>query len=402
MNGYAGELIREAWRSIQAHRVRSILTALGVIIGVAAVISVLALGRAATLEVGQSIGRLGTHLLFVRQAPGISGERGLTMRDGDAIRRAIPAVTMVTGQVAGRARISVGRVKTDSFIRGVSPDYVRAANLEVIPATAADGGFFQRRDQVILGRSLAKSLFDDGSPLGRRIRLNGVQMTIVGVAGIPAAGVLGDPNDFVLLPLGTARQRFGLGSRLSPDAVETLLITVDETKDLEAVAREVRELLDTRSGRRADEPDAYLITSTEELTKATGAVIGVIQGVLSAIAAVSLLVGGIGIANMMLVSVTERTSEIGLRKALGARSRDIQAQFLIEGALLCGLGGAAGLLVSWALVGVAQAVLKLHAGLSLEHALLGLLLALATGVLASWLPARRASRLSPADALRQD
>jgi ABC-type antimicrobial peptide transport system permease subunit len=402
MLSLSGELLREAWRSIAAHRVRSVLTALGVIIGVAAVISVLALGRAAEVEVGQSIGRLGTNLLFVRPATGVPGERVLTMRDAEAIKRAITTTRLVAGQVSGRARILAGRTRADGLLRGASPDYLRLANLELTPANAADAGFFQRRDQVILGRTLAETLFREEGAVGRHVRVNGVPMTVVGVASVASGGVVGDPNDFALVPLATARQRFGLGSRLSPDAVEILLISVAEGASLEAVGQEIGTLLHKRSGRREGEPDAYTITSTEDLTRATGAVIGVVQGVLTMIAAVSLLVGGIGIANMMLVSVTERTAEIGLRKALGARNRDIHAQFLLEGALLCALGGTVGVLLSWILVSIAQAALNLQSGMTFAHAALGIMLATVAGLAATWLPARRAALLSPADALRQD
>jgi putative ABC transport system permease protein len=402
LTGQSRELLLEAWRSIQAHRIRSFLTMLGIIIGVAAIISVLALGRAAEIEVGQSIGRLGTNLLFVRQSPGIPGERALTMRDAEAIRRALPAVVRVAGQVSGPARILAGRTKIDGLLRGVTPEYLQISNLEILPESAVRSAFFQRRDQVILGRSLAENLFEDDPAVGRRIRLNGVYMTVVGVASVASAGVAGDPNDFALVPLSTARQRFGLGSRLSPDAVELLLISVRDEADLTVASQEVGALLQKRSGRPEEEPEAYIITSTEDLTRATSAIIGVVQGVLSMIAAVSLLVGGIGIANMMLVSVTERTAEIGLRKALGAGNRDIHIQFLVEGAVMCAIGGTAGVMLSWLLVSIVQAAMDLQAGLSLGHAGLGIVLAVAAGLAATWVPAQRAARLSPADALRQE
>ncbi len=403
---------RCALRSLRANKLRSLLTALGIIIGVAAVIAMLAVGEGAKRSVAEQLRSLGTNLMMVMPGTVTSsgvrisawGRNTLTEADARAIQDEVPHVLASAPALRGSGQIIHGNLNWPSQIYGVTPDFLVAREWRMRSGRALDENDLRSSAKVaVVGQTVAQMLFGGTDPVGQAIRVRFVPFTIVGLLdakGRNAEGV--DQDDIVLVPLSTARGRILWQPPGRLRTVGQISVKMADGADmLEAEAR-VRELLRQRHRLQPEQDDDFNIRNLSEVVKAEQAASRVLSGLLAAVASVSLLVGGIGIMNIMLVSVTERTREIGIRLAVGARRRDILTQFLAE-AVILSLGGA--------LVGIALGV---GGSLALEHfagwqVVLGgeaILLAVASasvvGVFFGWYPARKASRMAPIEALRYE
>ncbi|MBM4182111.1 MAG: ABC transporter permease [Betaproteobacteria bacterium] len=403
---------RSALRSLRANKLRSLLTALGIIIGVAAVIAMLAVGEGAKRTVAEQLRSLGTNLMMVMPGTVTSsgvristfGRNTLTEADARAIQDEVPYVLAAAPAQRGSGQIIHGNLNWPSQIFGVTPDFLVAREWRMASGRALDENDLRSSAKVaVVGQTVAQMLFGGTDPVGQAIRVRFVPFTIVGLLdakGRNAEGV--DQDDIVLIPLSTARGRILWQQPGRLRTVGQISVKMADGADMLEAETRVRELLRQRHRLQPDQDDDFNIRNLSEVVKAEQAASRVLSGLLAAVASVSLLVGGIGIMNIMLVSVTERTREIGIRLAVGARRRDILTQFLAE-AVILSLGGA--------LVGIALGV---GGSLALEHfagwqVVLGggaILLAVASasvvGVFFGWYPARKASRMAPIEALRYE
>ena len=405
-----------ALRALFSNKLRSILTMLGILIGVAAVISVVSLGRAQETQQREAFASLGSNLIYVMPgAPGAGGMGGamgsaatLTMEDAAAIARNAPSVAAVAPVVQTTAQIVAGRENIGAMVVGGTPEYQWVNNL-----TLAEGSFITERDYrgrsrvVVLGYHLAETLFGSRSPVDQTVRIDGRQFKIIGVLE-SKGGAFGIEDLMAFAPLSTvqatlvAQQVSSLGH-----SVQAISIQARSQSEINSAKEEILNILRQRHHIREGEEDDFSIISMGAISRIADQMMEIVQFILGAIAGISLLVGGIGIMNIMLVSVTERTREIGLRKAVGAKRRDILTQFLTEAATLSLCGGAIGVGLGWLIVKVVSTILT-NAGFPFPAMLPGDVIALAVGVaifigLASGIyPAVRAARLDPIESLRHE
>lgn len=398
-----------ALTALRVNLMRSVLTTLGVCIGVFAVILAVAVGSGAQVSVMGAINSLGSSMAIIFPVPDNGGggrvaeRRRLTMRDAIAIERQIDGVTAIAPQLRANIQIvSGGRNATTEAI-GVTPGYAQVTN-----AAAQTGRFVTEADVrtaarvVVLGRTVATKLFGDYDAIGETVRVNKVPFTVVGILETKASSLGDDNDDLAVVPISAARQRFTTDIPMGPDDLTILFVGVEEGVSLGKTKREMTRLLRDRYRVSVDEGSPFTIRTTEEFMEETAMVTGIFQAVLVAIASISLLVGGIGIMNIMLVSVTERTREIGLRMAVGAKCSDIRNQFLVEAAVLCMIGGAIGLLLAIAAAGVFQAQADFPVPIGVGTSIGAITFSAVIGLLFGGWPAVRASRLSPIEALRTE
>ncbi|MBI3732529.1 MAG: ABC transporter permease [Chloroflexi bacterium] len=398
------ESLRVAWGALASNKLRALLTMLGVIIGVAAVISMVAIGAGAQERVARQFKALGTNLLFVQpgkaKQAGVVGAAGsvpLTEEDAWAIAE-VSSVRAVAPETGKDFQVTYANKNTNTRITGTTPEFAAIRNFEVargrflIPSDLENG-----RTVAVLGAAITPILFGEADPLGETVRINKIEFTLVGV--LAAKGVAGGENrdDQIIVPLTTAQKRlFGSANlRLisvqaaSPEAMD------DAALDVTAILRRRHRLAATQSNDFEMRNQADLLSAAEQAS-------GAFTMLLGSVAAVSLLVGGIGIMNIMLVSVSERTHEIGLRKAVGAKRRDILAQFLVEAIVLSMSGGLVGIAAG---IGLSQAISDMAGWATLvshDSILLAFGFSVAIGLFFGLYPARRAALLSPMDALRYE
>lgn len=390
------EALRVALDALRANRLRSLLTMLGVIIGVAAVVILVAIGSGAKQEVESQVEGLGSNIIFVfpgsvefGSAPSISR---LQLEDVEYVGRVVGNTEAVATTVSSGEVVSVGSNEIFSTIAGTNENvpnvFARPVERgEYLTATDVD----TRRRVAVLGSGAADDLFGDVEPLGRQISIAGVRFRVIGVfAEVGSAfGVSRDGE--VHIPVTTAQQLFGV------DRIDALAVKAPTIDDVEPLRAEVLDAL------REKYPDEEFSAVTQSQILGTlGEILGLLTLVLAAIAAISLLVGGVGVSNIMLVSVRERTREIGLRKALGARRRDITLQFLIEAVLLTTVGGVIGMGLGIGVSLLADAVSPLPAVIAWWSPVLAFSVSVAVGVFFGVFPARRAGRLEPVVALRTE
>lgn len=401
-----------ALRSLTAHPLRSSLTALGIVVGVASVVTVLAVGAGAQSRVVEQIRSLGGNLLLVlpgsAQAEGVklgSGTREtLTEHDAQAIANEIPLVAVAAPSVFGNTQAVSGNRNWGTRIQGITSEYLAAREWGLSSGRGFTGDEIERSAKaVLLGTTVVEKLFPDADPLGAIIRVGGTPFTVVGVLESKGQTSLGtDQDDKLMVPLSTARGRILGASRVRHQSVQYIMVKVKDARYLDATEGQIRRLLRQRHRLSPKAPDDFSIRNLVELQAKREKASGALSFWLTAVASVSLIVGGISIMNILLVSVTERTREIGLHLAVGARRRDIRNQFLAEALVLAMLGGIAGLVVGVLLsLAIGQlGDLPIHIGL------IGVLLAesaaAAVGVFFGLYPALKASRLSPMDALRAE
>jgi putative ABC transport system permease protein len=385
-----------ALTAIRANRLRSGLTVLGVVIGVLSVVLLVAVGSGARAVVTAGVEDLGSNLLLV--APG-SFEFGqaptrsqFTLDDIDDLSRALRDRARVTGSIASGERVRSDTGSAFTSVIGVTADFD-----EVVNRPISRGEFLNESDMatarrvVVLGASAADGLFGDVDPIARRVTVGGLRFRVIGTVE-PLGTALGvDRDGQVYLPLTTAQRLFGIRT------IDTLFVRADDRADLDDVTVTIERVL----GERFD-PDEFTVLSQDEILGVAGRILDTLTLVLAAIAGISLLVGGIGVSNIMLVSVSERTREIGLRKALGARTREITRQFLVEAIVLCGIGGVLGVALGIGLSVAAERFTPVPALVTWWSVALAFGVSVFVGVAFGVFPARRAGKLDPVVALRRE
>ena len=407
------DCVTTALRALVRNKLRSILTMLGIMIGVAAVVSVLSLGSAQTAIVEESFATLGSNLLYVTPRElGISGvgsQSTLTLEDAQAIAQNAPSVKAVApmAQTYGQV-VAGGESLSNTIIAGVTPTAGVVDNYAVAQGSfITDFDYGARSRVTVLGSEVAKTLFGELDPVGQSLRIGGRQFQVSGVLESRGTG-FGMEDMRVYIPLSTFYATLAtsqVGSR--GNSVSIISVQAKSSDELDSAEQEITDILRRAHGLRQGESDDFRVISVESVARQVTQVLGIIQLVLAGIAGISLLVGGIGIMNIMLVSVTERIREIGLRKAVGAKRRDILTQFLIEAATLGLCGGAVGVGLGWIIVKI-MSIIAANAGFAFAASLPGYAIALAAGVsifvgLVSGLyPAIRAARLDPIESLRHE
>jgi len=410
---YFIESIRIAFSSLAANKMRSALTMLGIIIGVAAVIALLSVGQGVEALVTRELKSMGTNLLFI--IPGSIEEESssrppeLTYADAQAIADPlnVPDVVAVSPEVRGYERVVRGRYSTKTSVRGVTPNFPAVRNFYPVLGEFISEDHMDTRARVaVLGQDVYEELFPNGEyPLDQTITIRGIPFRVIGVMEEKGGSSFGSQDDVVFIPLTTAYARLFpyYRTRRGEPMVSVIYVQVISEERMEAAREQITQLLRMRHNIAFRDEDDFTIISQMDLLAVFGEITGVLTIFLGAIAAISLLVGGIGIMNIMLVSVTERTREIGIRKAVGAKRRDILLQFLVEAVVLSLIGGFVG--IGLGIVG-ARVISNLSE--SLETVVSWQAVALATGFSAAVglffgiYPATRAARLNPIDALRYE
>ena len=402
------ETLTIAVEAVLSNKLRSILTALGVIIGVAAVVALLAIGRGSQDRITEQITANGANLLTVR-SQGQAGGGSATLTVADAQLLSDPATVSAAKAVSAEAQsvtaIVAGSKSQRTIVMGVQPTYAELHNSKL-----AEGAFIST-DQansavVVLGAGLATTLFPDGGALGQKVRISGQNFTVTGVMATKGTGASGFDDQAAFVPLAVAQRKLfvsrvaGAGNKA---AVSSIVLQAKDANNLAALQTQIETVLRTSH----DLPlyggsDDFTIANQQDLITTLTETTRTMTLYLSAIAAISLIVGGIGIMNIMLVSVRERTREIGLRKAIGARERDILTQFLFEALALSLTGGLIGLAIGVGIAVGANATGQARAAVSIESVLLAVGFAVAVGLFFGIEPARRAAKLDPIEALRYE
>src|SRR5512138_3099174 len=408
-----GEVIKIAWKSLMSNKLRSILTMLGVIIGVAAVIIMVAISAGTEASIAEKINGLGSNLLFINQSFTRGGPNqgpqnqkgGLVYADVAAIRQSVPGVAGVSVEQQSSVTLKAGSTTLDSMtVVGTTPDYTTVRNVQL-----GSGRFITEQDNervekvIVLGSDVATELFGEDDPVGQTLYANNVQMVVIGV--LAPKGISGgtDFDSLVYTPINVVFKKLtnNMFARFMGDRVRTIYVSVEKNASMSTVKEQITQLLTTRHKVTADSLD-FAITSQSDIIATQESTTASFRTLLAWVAGVSLIVGGIGIMNIMLVSVTERTREIGLRQAVGATPGDIQVQFLSEALMLSLIGGIIGVLTGLGgsqlfgqFSGMRTVIVPYSIALSFSSAAL-------IGIFFGFYPANRAAQLDPIDALRHE
>ncbi|RIK90052.1 MAG: multidrug ABC transporter substrate-binding protein [Proteobacteria bacterium] len=403
--------VRAALRALRRNKMRSALTTLGIVIGVAAVIAMVSIGRGANVAVQRQIESLGTNLLMI--VPGATTSSGvrsgwggvstLTVRDAEAIRAEVPAIAEIAWMKRQIGQVVYAERNWGTSVQGVSPSYSEVRNWPV-----REGVFFTQRDEdsanrvAVLGRTVVDQLFGPGEdPIGATIRVKDVPVRVVGVLSRKGQTGWGqDQDDAVLLPFSTAERRV-LGTEILGIA-DMLFATARSAAEIEEAQQQITTVLRERHRIQPGQDDDFTVRDLNEMMQASQTASRIMTSLLLAVASISLLVGGIGIMNILLVSVTERTREIGVRMAVGAKGRHILLQFLVEAIALSAVGGLGGAILGVAAARLVSALAGWPTIVSPPAVLGAVLFSAAVGVFFGFYPARKAARLDPIAALRYE
>ncbi|MFC2033262.1 ABC transporter permease [Chloroflexota bacterium] len=401
-----------AWTGVITHKLRSFLTILGIVIGVAAVIALMSVGKGATADILANIETIGADLITISPGAsvGFGGVRSaggsantLTMEDAEAIAEQVPYISAVAPSYSTQLQLVVGSENTNSSVTGTTPEYLEVNNLEI-----ASGAFFSADDYqrvnkvVVIGSNIAETLFGSADPIGQQIRMGSIIVRVIGVLESNDS-FMSNSDDSILMPLtaiqqAVAQPRTAQGERI----VSSIALTVSDEEQAGYVVEEITSLLRTNHRLGSNVEDDFSIRSMQEIAETISQATGTMTLLLGAIAAISLLVGGIGVMNIMLVSVLERTREIGIRKALGARERDIWIQFLLEAAFLTFTGGIIGVILGWAVAYFVSYMEIMTTIVTVDIVILAVSVSVGIGLFFGFYPAWNASRLKPIEALRSE
>jgi len=401
-----------ALRALRVNVLRSVLTTLGIIIGVAAVISMVSIGAGAQARVDEVIGSLGSNLIIILNGTTTTGGASLgsgavptvTEDDAYAVQNEVPEVLAAAPMIRGPGQVVFGNLNWSTIVYGVTGEYFVAREWWV-----SEGRIFSPEENrgsakvALLGRTVVENLFTDPDPVGRIIRINRTPFEVVGVLEDKGQTPMGtDQDDVVFVPLSTARKRLLGQQHLGGRTVGSVMVKARSSELIDQAEQQIRELLRQRHRLRPGQDDDFRIRNLSQILEARAESSRTMTFLLAAVASVSLIVGGIGIMNIMLVSVTERTREIGLRMAVGARSSDILTQFLIEAVALSLLGGLIGIIMGLGGSAAFAAAAQLPLVVGLQSVFLAFGFSALVGVFFGYYPARKASRLDPIEALRYE
>lgn len=402
------ESIRVSMRALRANKLRSMLTMLGIIIGVAAVIAMVGIGNGATANITSQIKGLGSNLLIVQpgqtNSSGVRGAAGssntLVMKDIPKIEASGSAVKAVAPFVSTNAQIVYGSGNTSTSIAGTTETFAEVRNLSL-----GRGRFLTQEDVdsfarvAVVGPTVVQNLMGDANAniIGKTIKLKNIPFLVVGVTASQGSSGLTNNDDVVYIPISTAQDRL-IGNKY----VRQIFIEASSADTMTTAQDQVTIALRSSHNLQSSQPDDFSITNQADVLATMENVTKTLTMLLGGIAAISLLVGGIGIMNIMLVSVTERTREIGIRKAIGAKGKDILLQFLIEAVVLCILGGGIGILLGWGGSVLAGKALSMPTSISMTSVIMAFAFSAAIGILFGVFPAKKAASMDPIDALRYE
>ena len=391
-----------ALREIRRHLMRSFLTTLGIIIGVSAVITMVTLGKGATEDITEQISALGSNVLIIFPIQDESRQwKPFDAEDIEAVREQIAGVKAVAGSVSANVTAVYNGQDWDTSVEGVSNEFMDARSVKIEQGRRfTDAEEAAGANVCILGQTVRDEMFRTiESPLGEQMRLNSVSCTVIGVAESRTVGGGGgqDADNSVLMPIGNVQRRF-----IGNDNINNFAVAYDTGVDSGAMQEAIVGLLRERRLLLEGQNNNFDIVDTAEINETISATVGTLTAIVTAIAAISLVVGGVGIMNIMLVSVTERTREIGIRMAIGARAREVRRQFLTEAVVLCCFGGLVGILLAFALSVGVSAALSLPFVFDPFINALSFGISALIGIIFGYFPARRAAALDPIEALRHE
>lgn len=403
------DFILEIYTALTVNKVRSGLTVLGIVIGIGSVIVMVAIGRGAQTSIQESIQAIGSNLLMIRpgsqQGPGseVRGAQGsaqsLTDADITLLSSSMSSLEKIAPEISvGREQVVALGNNVNTSITGVTADYMTVRNVSVASGSFITADHARSLAKVaFIGPDVATELFgENASAVGKKIRIGSVDFTVIGVAVARGGTGFGSSDDFIYIPLPTARQFFSGDKYLS-----SINIRVKDGADMTAAAEQVTALLKKAHAIGADDEADFRVMNQADIVSTASSVTSTFTALLGAVAGISLLVGGIGIMNMMLTTVTERTREIGLRKAIGAKRKDIQLQFLAEAIALTFFGGVLGVAIGF-LAAALMGSFGINAEISSSSVMLAFLVSATIGIVFGYYPAHRAARLSPIEALRYE
>jgi putative ABC transport system permease protein len=407
MRFYLGTVFAESFRELGRNKVRSALTILGIAVGIAAFICVVAIGNAGSAKIEQQLHDLGDNMVWIEAGSraksgiriGSRGIRTLVLEDAQAIVRQVPTIKHAVPNVDGRIQVVFGNLNWGTQYRGVSPEYLEVRRWEI-----QQGGFFTQEDVdraspvCVLGQTVVDSLFQDQDPLGKTVRLNTMPCRVIGVfapKGMSASGQ--DQDDFVVLPYTLVQKR--LTGTFWLDDIYCSAVSQDVMQES---TRAIVGLLRERHHLHQGEDDDFNIRTPEQLIRAQLQASHLLTLLLASTASLALIVGGVGIMNIMLVSITQRTREIGIRMAIGATEADVQIQFLSEAVIISLLGGILGVLTGIVGASVLQSTLHWQMVLSPQIMVFASLFAAATGIFFGYYPSKKAAQLNPIESLRYE
>jgi putative ABC transport system permease protein len=406
-----GTFLSIVWLGLNTHKLRSFLTMLGIIIGVASVITLMSIGKGSTAQILSNIESMGANLITISPAMGfgaggvrgVGGTQTLTMEDAEAISQQVSYISVVVPYSSSNLQLVVGTENTNSQVIGTTPEYMSVTNLKLASGTFFSEQQYERGAKVaVLGSDVAETLFGSANPVGQKMRMGTIVVTVIGVLESKGTG-FNSPDDAVIIPLTALQQTVALTRTAQGEkVVSSIYLTVSDETQSDYVTEQITSLLRTRHRLAISDEDDFSISSMEEIASSLEETSGTLTLLLGAIAAISLLVGGIGVMNIMLVSVLERTREIGIRKALGAREQDIWVQFLLEATFLSFAGGIIGAIIG---LGVSMIINRMGSMATLvtpDIVTLAVSVAVGIGLFFGFYPAWNASRLNPIEALRSE